>query len=44
MFVESAVINVVPGDYITALVYQNSGGALNVNQSQTTWLSVEAVG
>lgn len=39
--VSTAPIDVVPGDYFTISVSQNSGGALNITTADPTWVSME---
>lgn len=42
--VASGVLNVTPGDYFEASVYQDSGGNLNVLADEATWFEIEAAG
>ena len=42
MFIDSGVITVAPGDYFEVLVWQNSGGNLNVTAYQS-WFQIEAL-
>lgn len=40
----SAIVEVVPGDVITVIAYQDSGSSLNVIANANTYLSVECLG
>lgn len=40
---QSAIVNVVPGDYFEVVAFQNSGGSLNVLASTTTWFMLEVI-
>lgn len=42
--VASGVLDVSPGEYFEASVYQDSGGDLNVLADDATWFEIEAVG
>lgn len=42
--VTTSVVEVVPGDKITAVLYQDSGAALNLIANPNTYLSVDALG
>lgn len=39
---ETPVIPVVAGDYFEVFVYQTSGGALNLSNTESTWSSIQA--
>lgn len=43
VYIQTAIITVASGDTFALQVFQNSGGALNVGGSGTTWLSLEVI-